>query len=275
MAAAGLTDPTATASLLKSEGQIKEDMAVLHGTLTKTTAGKTKEQVTEEYTNYMNGKNAAGTASQEVRLYTKWNGTDVTDDTSKNKYVEFRIIQVGEHDSDGSAITFMATHALPTAAQMNSSATNKNGWTASSMYKTLNQSGGYVMAGLSDLVNSGSVKAVTKKSPTGSYGSWTTTSTSTDTFWLLAYSEVVAGGDTNYADEGTRYTWFANGGDYKSNLYLTRAASRPTDNAYNDWYLRSPYLSFTNAFGFIRATSGIMYTAGPTIQRSVVPCFAF
>lgn len=65
------------------------------------------------YKSYMNG--------DKYHLYTKWNGsttdmgTNLEDDTAENGYIEFRIIQVGDHDGDGSVLTFQATNGLAQA----------------------------------------------------------------------------------------------------------------------------------------------------------------
>ena len=110
-------------------------MQVLQGTLTQVSAGKDKTAVAAEYTNYMNENDAEGKAS-EVRLYTKWYG-DTKDPSGEaqdaNKWVEMRVIQVGEHDGDGSAVTFMPTHSLPTAKSINGAVTNEGGWENSVM----------------------------------------------------------------------------------------------------------------------------------------------
>ena len=263
LAAAGASDPSDSSGILKSQMYIDEDLEVLHGTKAKTSSGKDKAAVTAEWEGYMNGS---------THLYTKWSGTDAG--TGANQWVEFQIIQVGEHDGDGSAVTFMATHALPTAGQMNTTATSVNGWTGSAMYQTLNASGGYVMNGLSDLVSSGKVKAVSKKSPTGSAGSWVTDSTSNDKFWLLSYTELTGDFTKQYtASEGSQYTWL-NGGTYTT-ASSTREGAAPASSGYSaDWYLRSPYTSTGNgAFWFVRNGS-VLYTYGPNLWRSIVPCFA-
>ncbi len=264
LAEAGASDPSASSGILKSQSGIDEDMKVLHGTLDKTSAGKDKAAVTTEWEGYMNG---------DTHLYTKWSGSDAG--TGANQWVEFRIIQVGEHDGDGSAVTFMATHALPTAKPMNSSATSVNGWTGSAMYQTMNASGGYVMSGLSDLVSSGNVKKVSKTSTTGSAGSWVTGSTSNDSFWLLSYTELTGDFTRQYTtSEGSQYTWL-NGGSYGNDISMKRDGLNVEGSSYpTDWYLRSPYTSTGNGgFWFIR-NSGVLYTFGPTLVRSIVPCFA-
>lgn len=133
-----------------------------------------------------------------------------------NQYVEFRIIQVGEHDGDGSAVTFMATHSLPKAQQMRQIKTNEEGWEKSYMRNTVFDEGDYVQTGLSGLKDA--AKTINKVATTGSYDAanykWEgDTTTTEDQFWLLSYSEL-AGKNTTpisswyyFKNEGTQYDW--------------------------------------------------------------------
>ena len=274
--------------LLKNCTEIAEDMEVLHGTKAQTSAGKDKAAVEAEYTNYMNGKSADGTTDQEVRLYTKWNGNDAGD--GANRWVEFRIIQVGAHDGDGSAVTFMATHSLPTAKQMNSSESNWGGW-ANSLMRTDTMTN-YVKAGLSGLCKddeSTGAKTITKVTTSGSYGSWTEGSTTSDQFWLLSHTEVF-GTDgntlipTRFKAEGTQYTWFANKGvNAKSgwntsnsaiaNINKTRAGGNPDGYSFMSWWLRSPCVDRSSWFGCV-GDYGDPDGYYAFMSRSVVPAFS-
>ena len=278
--------------VLKTETQIAEDMEVLHGLKEETLSGKSKSELQTEYSNYMNGKSADGTVDQEIRLYTKWKGSDVIDDSSKNKYVEFRIIQVGEHDSDGSAVTFMATHSLPTAQAMNSSlATSDGSWNRSTM-RVLMSSTFYVGRGLSGLVDG--AKTINKETRSGKYASWSGDTTTQDQFWLLSHTEVFGTNGNTLTfnglfdkEEGTQYAWMANQGvnaktgissTNKSieNLHLTRAGQVPTGIAsgYTCWWQRSPRLDSSTNFGYVFTDGSPMY-APANNAASVVPCFAF
>ena len=298
LAFAGAANPEDTSVVVKSQGQIDEDMAVLHGT-----DEETKGIVVAEYTNYMNGKNATG-GSQEVRLYTKWYGA-TTDSSSTeqdaNKYVEMRIIQVGAHDEDGSAVTFMATHALPTAQQMNTSNnTNAGSWEDSYMRTTVMSD--YVSAGMKDIASA--ALPLNKVTTSGNSGSWTQDSTTADTFWLLSNSELFGAGENNtfisgnspsFYVEGTQYAWFTtqnvnakNG--YSTNnqaiatLFKTRSGFKPVNSAggsVSTWSLRSPVVSTGYSFGGVGNSDNPYYPSGtPTTMdnainaRGVVPAFA-
>ncbi len=292
---------TPESDILKTQAQIDEDMKVLHGEKDKTFSGKDKAAVEEEYAYYMNEKSAEGTEDQEVRLYTKWNTatgeSGGADTTGKNAYVEFRIIQVGEHDSDGSAVTFMATHSLPTAKQMNSTDTNAGGWADSLMRNTTMST--YVKEGLSDLCTideSTGAKTINKVTTSGSYGSWVENSTTADQFWLLSQTEVFGtAGNTlvpTYfkSTEGTQYDWFtAKGVNAKSawdttntaiaNMNLTRAGINPAGSGGSGsgarYWLRSPDVSSSIDFGRVGGSYGNPTSGGAQYTYSVVPAFSF
>lgn len=156
--------------------------------------------------------------NSDNRLYTIWNYDEVV--TYANRFVEFRIIQVGAHDNDSSNVTFMATHSLPTAQLMNQGTatdpqgTNAGGWEKSYMRTTVFGDEGYVQTGLSGLKDA--AVTISKKATSGSSGNWTEGSTTQDKFWLLSFSEL-AGENTTpitsngyYKNEGSQYTWCKN-----------------------------------------------------------------
>ncbi len=165
LAPAGVDDPSKYG--IKTKEQIAADVKAIK-------AGNAA--VTAEYTTYMQ--------DDDVHLYTKWNAAtgeaESAVTTGKNAYVEFRIIQVGAHDGDGSGLTFMAVHALPAAKKMNASITNAGGWASSAMRTTVFGSDGYVQTGLKDLESA--AMTVTKKATSDSSGSWDENGTTEDKF---------------------------------------------------------------------------------------------
>ncbi len=244
----GYSSPTT--GIMRNQSQIDEDIKILHGeTLsggyTTNSEGKDKSALETLYNGY---------SSTDVNhLYTNWKGSDGSGD---NAYVEFRIIQVGPHDNDGSAITFMATHSLPTAKQMNSTDTNKNGWIGSQMYQQT--MGSYVANNLSQL----KPLAVEKKSTTGnSTDGWEATS-STDDFWLLSYSELTGTSQTYFNYEGSQYDWFdgkvtnpTGANTAIAGIDKTRSGSSPAGYIYPSWFERSPRVDATDT-----RTFNIVYT---------------
>ncbi len=279
LAAAGASDPSATSGILKKQSEVDEDMKVLHGTLDKTSAGKDKAAVTAEWEGYMNGN---------THLYTRWYGSDAG--TGANQWVELRIIQVGEHDGDGSAVTFMATHGLPTAKPISNDGSNAGGWAASQMRNTTMID--YVAAGMKDIASS--VLTVNKIATSGNYDDdWTEGSVTSDKFWLLSNSEVYGTGDNNsfigegYCyEEGTQYVWFAEQGvnaknGYSSSnsiiedIYRTRSfTEEPINLYYVGCWLRSPEIDVDDCFGFI-SVYGSQGNDSTNLEYSVVPAFAF
>ena len=284
LAPAGAENPEASSGIIKPQSQIEEDMEVLRGVREQTSAGKDKTAVSAEYTNYMNGKDAEGNA-KEIRLYTRWNGEDAG--TGANQWVEFRIIQVGSHDDDGSAVTFMATHSLPTAKQMNDSATNSGGWASSAMRTSVFAEGGYVQAGLSGLKDV--AKTINKVAISGSHGSWVEGSTTQDKFWLMSFSEL-AGENTApitsygwYKNEGSQYDWCRT--NAVANFMISNVAFAGIDKTrdgssypvgYSDaaWWLRAPSGNFSYSFGCVYTDGCPSYYSSASDGLGVVPCFA-
>ena len=295
LATADATDPEDSSVFIKGQAQIDEDMKVLHGTATQTSGGKDKAAVTTEYMNYMNGLNSDGTQKQEVRLYTKWNG-DTKDNSgteqAANQYVEFRIIQVGEHDGDGSAVTFMATHSLPSAQQMNPKTeanpygTNAGGWEASYMRTTVFGENGYVQTGLSGLKDA--ALTLNKKATSGSYdsdkGTWVegSTNTTADKFWLLSYSELAGEDKVSYfKNEGSQYDWCkdnvtnpTNSNPAIAGIDVTRAGSYPAGHDYSPYWLRSPYVIRSDYFGCVYPGGHPYCYAGAGYYMGVAPALA-
>ena len=227
--------------------------------------------------------------SNDVRLHSTWISSDVTDSTSPNNLVEFRILQVGAHDGDGSVVTFMAAHGLPTAYAMNGSKTNDGSWANSAMRTSVMSN--YVQAGLS----SGLVtlaKSVNKVTTSGSYGSWSQGATTSDKFWLLSLTEVfgkASDGNTlmtsYFYEEGSRYAWFTkNGVNAKSGMatvntalqdwYKTREVSYPSGYYSSQWWMRTPFRN--GKYTFASPTfKGVPDHNDASYKFSVMPAFAF
>ncbi len=218
----------------------------------------------------------------DCRLYTIWNYDRVTNFT--NRFVEFRVIQVGEHDNDGSVATFMCTHSLPSADQMKpDNAGNSGGWIESTMYQKMNSEDGYIMRGLSGLATS--VRAVEKKSTTGNFtDGWTSTS-STDTFWLLSRSEISETfTTTDFRYEGSAYPWIVANGKRSSDgqtiamdaLDKNRNGDDTSDDLY-DWWTRSPRIADDYEWGMVYTffNPDISLYNGAMADNGIVPCFCF
>ena len=242
--------------MIKKQSDIDEDLAVLHGTKTTTSSGEDKDAVTTRWKGYMNG---------DTRLYANWKGSDAG--TGANRWVEFRILQVGEHDGDGSAVTFMVTHGLTEALAMNTASTNDAGGCGSTLRQTFKTAGGYIKTGLSELVSSGHVKAVNKEGAINNSGTITTTTTS-DEFWIPSYSELY-GKDVGYIsdgtleNEGTQYAWCqtnvtnptGTNASLKGNFTRRDGTDPSSFTTYYTW-LRTPYYETEDCFVALDPDSG-------------------
>ena len=229
----------------------------------------------------------------DAHLYTYWNGTEADPVIFANRFVEFRIIQVGEHDGDGSAVTFMATHSLPTAQIVNSEFTNAGSWESSEMRNKVFAGSGYVQTGISGLKDA--AKAIKKVTTSGSCNEWVESSTTTDSFWILSNTEIFGNktddGNTLvptwFYEEGTQYKWFAqNNVNAKSGQSTTNDAlknmNKTRDGSTNpacigvdssDWVLRSPLIYSSTHFGIVQ-TNGEPANNKANIPYGVVLAFA-
>ena len=256
-----------------SSKQILADVAVMN-------AGSSDSQyarVIEKWNEYYD---------KDIRLYSTWSGSDATAGTL-NALVDFRILQVGEHDSDGSVVTFVATHSLPTAKIMNSSYTNAGGWGSSDMLENMTS---YVQASLPSSLGDAAL-SVNKVATSGSYGYWVEGTTTPSKFWLPSYSEIF--GETSryittedfYKAEGTQYAWCktnvtnaTSSNTSLQNIDKTRAGGTPAGATGADrgscWWLRSP--SVFGSLDFCRVNSiGYGYNLGAEYSKGVVPAFCF
>lgn len=227
--------------------------------------------------------------NSDVKLYATWSGSDVAESSSLNKLVEFRILQVGEHDGDGTVVTFGATHALPTAKAMNPSDTSVGSWASSAMRNSVMSD--YVQAGLpGDLVDA--AKATNKATTSVSKGAWETDGSTYDKFWLLSNTEMFGEYDDGntlipncFFNEGSRYSWFVKNGvnAYSgwssvnasiADLYKTRAGGTPAGADYENVWLRSPYVYYSDRFGATHK-GGYPDFISAHYCIGVVPCFSF
>ena len=233
LAAAGAQDPTAT--VLKPMSQIDSDIAAIKGG---------DAAVIAEYTKYL--------TDDSVHLYTRWNGTTIDGSgqaQEANKYAEFRILQVGNHDKEGCNITFQATHVLPEAAAMNSKQTNTGGWGATELHASM-QEGGAIYKNF-DAAFTDKILAVSKASSKGDMS--TELAYSQNKFWVLSYSEYTGVGVEGFAVfEGSQYQHWINKEvvhssttTWKCLKFTTRAGNNPANldrNMLRCWE-RSPMLN--------------------------------
>ena len=280
-------------NITKSRDQIQADVAVLSAG--ESDDNPTYADVLAEYTGFMN--------SDKYHLYTK-----VGTGTDPNDYAEFRIINVGPHDalgdsedgttkqSDGTALTFQAIHAIPTAYNLN---TNKSASDGS----TLNYPNSELHAKLSaggeiyNLFNTVLIDDImnVKKFSAASFASSAERVSSIDKLWLASLGEVQYIDNSEYHKDGDIYSFwnpttrgkgsetsttensfaglaYVRAGNetyptkynYGSPLFLTRSASA------DDYY------AYASNFMGIYCSNGMYNDVAITYKyHSIVPCFSF
>lgn len=222
----------------RSERQILADIEILHDS-TNANYASTLARWQTYYTN-------------DVKLYAAYSGGDTEADntgatSALNGLVEFRILEVSgaaghlnvtgdNSSSDGSAVTFMATHVLPTAYQMNSNWTAAAVWNSSVLRGAL-QSGGEIFAKFPTNLTS-KIKLVSKlNNAGGAAGQTAAGATTQDAFWILSFNELT-GSSKPYtpSNEGTQYAWcvtnVVSGTENNASLvFTTRASGTPGSSA--------------------------------------------
>lgn len=266
MAAADAEDPTA--GVLKTMSQVEADVAAIK-------AGDAA--VMAEYNKYL--------SDDSVHLYACWNGSTVDENEEEmaaNKYVEFRVIQVGDHDGEGCGLTFQATHLLPQAYSMNSTVTTAGGWAASELRISM-QPGGAIYQSFDEAFTS-KILTVSKSGTKGDLSD--ELQSSQDKFWLLSFSELTGIGIKKYvAYEGSQYKYWADrgvayDGKYDFIAIGSRANYYPADLSQGAlrWWYRSPMLDseWSGAFACTRCTrtAGFVMSGNDADQVCGV-CLAF
>lgn len=165
---------------------------------------------------------------------------------------EITLVILGfNHDdlaSGGKAgITIGMKNLLATRYAMNSSDTNAGGWDQSKMRTETMQT---LLAQLpSDLRNS--IKQVNKKATAG--GASTTITTSSDKLFLFSEVEIDGTTTAGYADEGEQYEYWKTIKDGTVAADRIKYLSNGGGSA-NNWWLRSPNVSYSSPFRFISST---------------------
>lgn len=248
---------------------------------------------------------AKGTGSAFYSVFNDWmtndsyhlytllkSGSSYQDPTNTDSWAEFRIIQVGQHDNDGSGLTFQMVHGLPNTYAFDSA--GKTGadlnWASSTLRNSLNNNGEILSQFDSNLIATS--KTVSKKYNTtaGAKPSESTILTSRDTLWILSYTEYQSNVNTTYWSKdqlGSTYAFWnhfsinndvASDVDQLKKLCATRSGTllKDPENTYGDSWQRS--VSPDNganalnlgSLGNLNSNGG----HGATALRGVNVCFA-
>lgn len=208
----------------------------------------------------------------ECHFFTLLKSTDgsYVDPSSADSWAEFRIVHVGQHDSDGTGITFQAVHMLPKAYQMNSTATNEGGW-ASSELRTKMQAGGEIY----NMFDSSFMDKVVDVPATSSGNS------PKGKLWLPSYSELTGTSQQYVASDGSQFDYWngkvTNPIDENDCLHITGSRSGNSVSLIeldNCWWLRTPNTQYLETFQFVSGSGFPSFYNDSNLLLGVVPCFS-
>ena len=251
---------------------------------------------------YENADSDEAGVGNQVRLYATYEGGETEksynngDASDLNKYVEFRILEVSGANghlniegvptsTDGSVVTFMATHVLPTAYEMDELNTKYGGWEKEQLRVELQKEKGSIFKKFSSSFTD-DITEVKKRNHIGGGSSDPAEvgTETTDAFWLLSYSELYFKGDYSTSAptcEGTTYQLCKdkeiNVTSANSVLTLkTRAGATPgSSDIVDSWWLRSPKVNDLQYFLGTTPEGTPWGSTNPSNKRGVAPCFCF
>ena len=274
---------------VKEKWNVKKSSAEIQADVVKIQAGD--QAVINEYKAYMTNDN--------YHLYTAWNGAtnhheeDSSVEHEVNKFVEFRILEVGSHRNfsadatteDGSALTFEATHevgkeiANPGTGEMGSmKGSTVGGWGASYLFRSMNTGstpytifGSFNTGFTNDLMSVAKSSTLQQNSSSIYYAS--------SKLWVLSIPEIT--NRVSYPDGNNAYSFYKNMNttfQEKNNPALKREMRDGGDTDGNAW-TRSADANWTAAVGYWRlayGASGYLESVRSSYTSSqVVPAFCF
>lgn len=204
--------------------------------------------------------------NDSYHLYTLLKRTDweYLDSDDADSWCEFRIVHVGQLDSDGTGLTFQAVHMLPTAYQMNSTDTNRGGW-ASSALRTKMQAGGEIYRMFDvDLT----------------VATYNVTNSSKGKLWLPSYSELTGTSQSSVASDGSQFAYWngkgtqPTGGNACLSIKGTRSGGSVAligESGY--WWGRSPTTLDYNSVMYVRKYGDFDF-AYASNYYGVAPCLS-
>ncbi len=273
---------------------VKKSSAEIDADVAKIKAGNI--ETIAEYEGYMKNDN--------YHLYTQWKNKN---NTGEDKFVEFRILEVGQHEEtsdqstiirDDTTLTFEATHLTPYAVEMEvaNPLTNDGGWSRMEIFTTMNDENHYLFVNL----NTGftdKLKEVGKRSYTGGGKdfAYINTTTTKCKFWPSSPTEL-----TKYVYppiDGSQYAFYDNFSEENevelnvaapALVKKTRSGGTPENSASgyeNCYWTRMPQYEQGKNFYYVSA-DGTCYGADDSsstkpdgaserTKMGLVPCCAF
>ena len=116
---------------------------------------------------------------------------------------------MGQHDNDGSGLTFEMMHGVPTANSMYGSDSNAGGWSSSAMWSWLDESNSnnYLWKSMLSAELKTDIVSVSKKCLNG--GTSKVTTGKDIKLWVISFSEITSTTMDGYKDEGSQYQYYA------------------------------------------------------------------
>ena len=222
------------------------------------------------------------------------------DGTRPNDWLECRIIHTGQHDNDGSGLTFQAIHALPQRYQWDTSWQNGDqapNWANCTLRSTMNEA---IFSSLPSVLQ-GSIRAVAKEYNTtaGSNPNGGSSATVTDKLWLISATELISNVAGKQPDcwsdnshQGSTYAFWnsknlvtgkvpASGSEQQRLFYAMNCDRAGTLLKYSSWtdgcaWVRSMSPVWSNRVLSFRSDGSVSYTISgiPSYSHGVSPCFA-
>ena len=241
-------------NVVKTSAEIRADVAKIKAGDAATIA---------EYEGYMQ--------TDAYHLYTTY--ADANAKGAEDGFAEFRIVEVGNHDAD-EALTFQATHVLPTAARQKSSRA-ASAWGRTELCSRMNS--GDIFTSFKTAFTDDILEVEKASAEAGN----STITPATHKLWLASMGEVSGGYRTN---EGTQYAFFKNVGvtygEENPALVLKTREGNVCEGDYwveGRWWTRST--TYTNSVGFMAITDLGVVDAWPYYYpyraTGISPCFSF
>lgn len=201
--------------------------------------------------------------NDSYHLYTLLNGKDAS---QADSWVEFRIVNVAQLDSDGTGLTFQAVHMLPKAYQMNTSATNAGGWASSSLRSKM-RSGGEIYNMFQPLLTSSAYNVARN---------------SKGKLWIPSYAELTGNETKTVPSDGSQFGYWksnvtdATGGNSCLTIVGTRSDGVVLSITNTGiWWQRSYGSDTTTNFIPVNAIGNPYFWSYKASEyHGVVPCFA-
>lgn len=195
---------------------------------------------------------------------------DYINPADPDSWAEFRIVHTGQHDDDGSGITFQAIHMLPIAFKMNSTNTNSGYWGTSELCAKLLEGGE-----IYNMFDSSLMSKVVDLPATDVGNS------AKHKLWIPSYSELTGESLPDGSSDGTQFTFWqekyievSNAND--SLKIIGRRSGNSVSMIYSsgNWWMRSPFIGSNDSFMNVNSKGSPDFGTYASRRLGVVLCFS-